>query len=60
MAVLEVLEITDDIKTMIIEGRSSIDIYGKARESGFLTLKEDGIIKMLEGKTTLEELRRVL
>lgn len=60
LAVLEVLEVTDDLKTMIIEWRSSIDIYGKVRESGFLTLQEDGIIKMLAGKTTLEELRRVI
>ncbi len=60
VAILEVLEITDDIKTMIIDGRSSIEIYGKAREAGFLTLKEDGIIKLLAWETTLDELRRVV
>jgi type II secretory ATPase GspE/PulE/Tfp pilus assembly ATPase PilB-like protein len=54
------LEVTNDIKTMIIEGRTSLDIYGKVREIGYLTLNEDGIVKMLHGKTTLEELRRVL
>jgi len=60
MAVIEVFDVTDDVKTMIIEGRSTMEIYGKARETGYLTLKEDGIIKMLAGKTTLDELRRVL
>jgi type II secretory ATPase GspE/PulE/Tfp pilus assembly ATPase PilB-like protein len=37
-----------------------VDLYAKARENGFLTLKEDGIIKMLKWETTLDELRRVL
>jgi len=45
---------------MIVDGKIGIDLYAKARESGFLTLKEDGMIKMLQGNTTLDELRRVL
>jgi len=45
---------------MIIEGRMVNEMYGKAREMGFLSMKEDGIIKMLDGQTTLEELRRVV
>jgi type II secretory ATPase GspE/PulE/Tfp pilus assembly ATPase PilB-like protein len=45
---------------MIIDGKIGVDLYTKARENGFLTIKEDGIIKMLQGKTTLDELRRVL
>ncbi len=60
IALVETFEITDDIRKMIVEGKSSVDLYGKARENGFLTLKEDGIIKMLQGNTTLDELRRVL
>ncbi len=60
IALMEVFEVSEDIKKMIVEGRSAIDIYGKARENGYLTMKEDGIIKMLDGQTTLDELRRVL
>lgn len=59
-AVLETLEITDDIKNLISENRSEIEIYAAARERWYLTLKEDWILKMLEWKTTLDELRRVL
>lgn len=59
-AIIEAFEVTDEIKSMIAEWRSDIEIYAKARESWFLTLKEDGILKMLEWKTTLEELRRIL
>lgn len=60
IAILEMLDVTDEIKTMIIEGRSTIDIYGQARQQWFLTLKEDGVVKLIQGKTTLDELRRVL
>jgi len=60
IAILEVFDVNEDVKTMIIEWKSTIDIYGKARENGYLTLKEDWILKMLEWKTTLDELRRVL
>lgn len=45
---------------MIVDGKIGIDLYAKARENGFLTLKEDGIMKMIHGDTTLDELRRVL
>jgi len=60
LAVIETFDVNDDIKKMITEGSSTITIYWKARENGYLTLKEDGIIKMLSNQTTLDELRRVL
>ena len=59
-AIIEAFEITEDIKALISEWRSEIDLYSKARETWFLSLKEDGILKMLEWKTTLDELRRIL
>lgn len=45
---------------MIIDGASTLMMYSKARETGYLTMKEDGILKMLDGVTTLEEIRRVV
>lgn len=60
MAIVEVFEVSEAIKKMIVEGKDAIEIYGQAREEGFLTMKEDGIMKMLDGLTTLDELRRVL
>ena len=59
-AIIEAFEITDEIKKLIWEWRNDVEIYAKARESGFLTLKEDWVLKMLEWQTTLEELRRIL
>jgi type IV pilus assembly protein PilB len=60
MSLTEVFEITDDIKKLIVDGKTDIDIYAKVRENGYLTLQEDGILKVLQGLTTLDELRRVL
>ncbi len=60
IAVLEVFEITDNIRTMILEWKSTITIFWKAREQWYLTMKEDAILKLLEWKTTLDEIRRVL
>jgi type II secretory ATPase GspE/PulE/Tfp pilus assembly ATPase PilB-like protein len=57
---LETLEITEDIRNLIIKWKVGIDLYSKARESGYLTLREDGIRKVLEWKTTLDEIRRVI
>lgn len=60
IAITEVLEITEEMKWMIGESKSNFWLYGKAREWGFLTMKEDWMIKLLSWQTTLEELRRVL
>jgi type II secretory ATPase GspE/PulE/Tfp pilus assembly ATPase PilB-like protein len=46
--VTEVFSLTDDIRKLIVDGRSSIDVYVKARENGFITMKEDGILKVLQ------------
>jgi type II secretory ATPase GspE/PulE/Tfp pilus assembly ATPase PilB-like protein len=48
IVLIEVFEVTEEVKKMIVEGRSSLDIYGKARENGYFTMKEDGIMKMIE------------
>lgn len=60
IAIVEVFEITDDIRAMIVQWKMTNEMYGKAREMGFLSMKEDGIIKMLNWETTLDELRRVI
>lgn len=47
VAVIETLEITDPIQTMILKGTSELDIYAEARKNGFMGMKEDAIIKAL-------------
>lgn len=60
IAILETFEITDDIRNLIVDGRTGIDIYAKARENWYLTLRENGILQVLDWKTSLDEIRRVL
>ena len=60
MAVHEVMVMSEDIERMTVERKSSEDIGRVAQEQGMLTLRQDGILKVLEGKTSLEELFRVI
>ena len=60
LAMLEVLEITEDMRNLIIDGESEAWILTKARENWFVTLQEDWIIKVLKWETTMDEIHRVL
>ena len=51
----EVMEITDELRELIIIGASSIELRKKAVELGMLTLRESGLYKIREGITTIEE-----
>lgn len=58
MGIFEVLEVNEEIQSLISQKANSKDIYEKAREYGMTTMIEDGIRKMLMGTTTLEEVIR--
>lgn len=61
LAVVEVVELTPDIREKIVDNLKNVaELMQSLRNNGFLTLQEDGLIKMLAGKTTIEELRRVI
>ena len=59
IGIFEVLVITDQINKLILEHASSNAIEKVAAESGMITMKQDGYLKVLEGVTTLEEVLRV-
>ena len=60
VAVYEILQINSEIKQLILDNASTIDIQRHANEHGFLTMKENAYLKMLDGTTSLEEIERVL
>lgn len=60
IGIFEILDITEEIKELIVQGVSSIEIRKKALEQGYRPLIVDGIKKVLSGKTTLEELNKKL
>jgi type II secretory ATPase GspE/PulE/Tfp pilus assembly ATPase PilB-like protein len=59
MGVYEVLEMTSELRRMILAGKNASEIQHTAINSGMLTLRQDASDKVLEGKTTIEEVVRV-
>ena len=59
IGLIEVLSLTPNIKSLIMEGAQEYKIREAARREGMKTLRENGIQKVLEGLTTLEEILRV-
>lgn len=55
IAVVEVVEITDKIEQAILEGASESNLYKIARANGFITMKEDAIIKAMKHEIPFEE-----
>lgn len=60
IGVFEVLNISEEIKGLIVKGASTIEIREKALEQNYRPLIIDGINKVLKGHTTLEELNKQL
>jgi type IV pilus assembly protein PilB len=54
----EVLEITDEMRELILVGASALELRKKAIEQGMITLRRSGLIKAKTGQTTLEEVFR--
>ncbi len=51
----EVMEITDELRELIIIGASAIELRKKAIDLGMITLRESGLYKIRDGITTIEE-----
>ena len=60
IGVFEILDINDEIKELIVKGASAIEIRNKALEIGYKPLVVDGIKKVINGTTTLNELNNKL
>jgi len=56
IAVLEVLEINDKIQQQILDSASEETIYDEARRNGFMSMKENAIIKLLNHKIPFQEM----
>jgi type IV pilus assembly protein PilB len=54
----EVMEITDELRELILIGASALELRKKAIDDGMITLRESGIFKIREGVTTIEEVVR--
>ncbi|MFA5820768.1 MAG: GspE/PulE family protein [Candidatus Gracilibacteria bacterium] len=55
----EVLRMDNEMRRLISGGANSLDLQIAAEKNGMITLEQAGIIKALEGTTTLDEVYRV-
>ena len=60
IGIFEILDVTDEIKQLIMEGKSSIEIRKEALKNGYRPLIVDGINKVIQGYTNLTELNNKL
>ena len=54
----EVMEITDELRELILIGASALELRKKAIDDGMITLRESGLYKIRDGVTTIEEVVR--
>jgi len=59
VALYEVMPVTEDLRTVILKGGQTAEIREMAQSQGMKTLRQAGLIKVLEGTTTVEEVLRV-
>lgn len=60
LGLYEVFSITEKIQELIIKRATSTEIQKAAQdEQGMLTMREDGYLKALAGRTTIQEVNRV-
>lgn len=59
VGIYEIFTMTPNIEKIILANTSIADMTNAARKDGMITMEEDGLLKALEGVTSLEEIRRV-
>jgi len=60
IGVFEAIIVNEEIETLITENPSEREISRTAKTQGILTIAQDGVLKALQGVTSLSELRRVI
>lgn len=59
LGLYEVFEITDTIQKLILRKATSAEIAAVAEVEGMVNMRQDGYLKVLDGRTTIEEVNRV-
>lgn len=60
VAVSEVIDVNEKIRDIIIENPRTLTMDAILASQEFISIKQDGIIKVLQGQTTMEEVFRVM
>lgn len=59
VAIVELLDINEDVKKKIINGERILENDDVVKNQNFISLKQNGILKVIQGVTTIEEVLRV-
>jgi type IV pilus assembly protein PilB len=54
----EVMEITEELRESILVGASALELRRKAIDEGMITLRRSGLLKVMDGITSIEEVAR--
>lgn len=57
--IFEVMEMRDEYQEVLFSKQPAHKIYEQTAKFGMITMKQDGIVKVIRGETTLEEIVRV-
>jgi type IV pilus assembly protein PilB len=58
LGLFEVMDITEDMRELILSGASAVELRRKAIEEGMITLRQSGLQKIREGLTSIDEVVR--
>lgn len=59
VGVVEIMAVTEPIERLVVDGAPASMIRNAAIKEGFVSLKQDGFRRVLQGLTTVEEVMRV-
>lgn len=59
IGIFEILGVTETVKQLTLKRASGSDILTQAKKEGLITMRQDGVMKALDGLTTIEEVWRV-
>ncbi|NYD57663.1 type IV pilus assembly protein PilB [Nocardioides marinisabuli] len=60
MALHEVMPVSEELERLTVRRAATDEVGRTAREQGMTTLRDDGWLKVLEGRTAIEEVLRVV
>ncbi len=58
IGLFEVMDMTDDMRELVLSGATAVELRRKAIEEGMVTLRQSGLQKIREGLTTMDEVVR--
>lgn len=58
VGLFEMMDYTDEIKNLLLDGKSAFEVENVALQRGMINLERDGVFKIIKGMTTLDEVYR--